>query len=372
MSASVSLYEVLLTEFDGIEKDGLDFTYLFAESVLYLTGGVSAFQYQHAVKPFCSEYNSEHSAKDFRLMLLDSHYSLLLLKLFCLRLAQQRVTEASVASLAEEYGIVEEDATFVRILFQNCVWFRKDLRLAAQKVVKGHHLLKLAEIHSLFNDVVYKPLLKYVKFFVYNKMRFIVNSQNLTFDDLHGDLMTKALQSYYSIVPVEATELHIVNYLKRAVHNHGINLIKSATSKKRGRLVRVSDDGQHSQFSLLCVSQNQVKATVGEDGTQVDLLESGDTSSQKFELSYSVSEVLDSVKATSRKYRLLTLLMGDEDPHFTEWLRQEGVAKAHEDNVDVQERSTAADFNRLVAEFLRVPFHKAESFLGSLRYLAEV
>jgi hypothetical protein len=351
-----------------VEPDSEAFVYTYAESILYLVGSSSAFEYQEYIKPYCSEY----SAKLFRLSIQDQRYANLDLKLFSLRLARMKSpTKEDAFSLGALLGITRNDTFMVYTLFSENGWFRRALCQAGRKVGRNNVLLDPKEIDTLFTRI-YPSILKYIKFISYKKLRFIVKSDNITFEDMHSDLSTKVLQSFYSLIPAQATELHIINYLKRAVHNHAINIIKSHTSQKRGRLVNVgSDKNNENQFSLLCVSQNQVHTGVDEDGNPVDILNVANDAHTKFELEFSVSEVLNSVKHRKKKYRFISLLMGKEDAEFTDWLKQEELCKPSEDNVDVQARCSANEFNGYVAEFLKVTPGKVETFLGSLRELME-
>lgn len=352
----------------SVEPDGQDFLHAYAESVLYLTGATSAFDYQELIKPYCEQ----HSAKVFRLSIQDQRYTNLELKLYAIRLAHLRTpTQEQAFELAAEFSITRNDARLIYILFCENTWFCRALKSASRKVKPNNPLLSCKEIDALFTRV-YPSVLKYIKFIAYKKLRFIVKSDNVGFEDIHSELSTKALQSFYSLIPAQATDLHIINYLKRAVHNHAINIIKSRTSQKRGRLVNVgTDKNNEQQFSLLCVSQNQVAAAFDADGNEIDMLNVANDSHSRFELQFSISEVLDSVKRNKKKYRFLSLLLGNEDSEFTDWLKQENLCKPSEDNVDVQSRTSANEFNSYVADFLNVSYRTAETFLGSLRELVE-
>lgn len=350
------------------DKKSEEFLYVYAESVLYLAGALSAFDYQHNIKPYCKV----KSAKFFRRSIQDQKYTNLNLKLFAIRLAQLRSPSRGDAfQLAAEFQIRSNDATLIYIFFSENDWFRRELKVAGKRVEKGNALLELKEIEGLFHRI-FPSILKYIKFISYSKLRFIVKAENEGFEDLYSELSTKVLQAYYSLIPAAATEAHIVNYLKRAVHNHAMNLIKSHTSQKRGRIINTGvDRNQQNQFSLLCVSQNQVGVTLDEDGSPVDILAVANDANEKFELQYCVSEVLDSVKYSKKKYRFVSLLLGTEDAEFSEWLRREKLSKPNEDNVDVQARTSAKDFNTYVADFLNVSYRTADAFLGSLREMVE-
>ena len=351
-----------------VQPDSPEFVYAYAESVLYLIGHSTAFEYQEYIKPFCQD----QSAKVFRLSLQDQRYTNLDLKLFVLKVARlTNATQDEIFTIASELGINSNDAQMVVILYEENAWFKRLIKQAGRKVGRNSPLLDCKSIDALFNKV-YPPFLKYIKFITFKKLRFIVKSDNVGFEDFHGELSTKVLQAFYSMIPVQATEQHIINYLKQVAHNHCINIIKSRTSQKRGRLVNVgTDKNNETQFSLLCVSQNQINAGVDEDGNEVDVLNVANDSHSKFQLQFSISQVLNSVKADKKKYRFVSLLLGQEDKEFTEWLRSEKLCRSNEDNVDCQARTSVQAFNTYVADFLNVSYRKVETFLGKLRDLVE-
>jgi len=363
-----SLY-LLVQEGLNVGVDTEDMVHAYAESVLYLSGATSAFDYQEFIKPYCENV----SAKVFRLRIQDSKYTNLDIKLFSLRIGQHKsITRAEVLRIAKQYSIHRNDALMINVLYQDCPWFRRLLKQCGKKVTPDNLLFDYVHINALFNRV-YPSVLKYIKFIAYKKMRFIVKADNEGFDDLYSELSAKMVQAFYSMMPVQATDLHVVNYLKRVMHNHVVNMIKSRTSQKRGRIVNVGTDrNNENQFSLLCVSQNQVAAGVDAEGNEIDLLNVASDANHKFERQFTISQVLNSVKASKKKYRFVTLLLGTEDEDFTAWLRSEGMCKPSEDNVDVQSRMSASEFNGLVAEFLKVPHTKVEHFLDSLRDMVEV
>ena len=340
-----------------------DYIYAFAETILYIAGASTAFEYQKFVKPFCEK----QSAKVFRLKLLNGRYTNLDLKLFTLKLASLPLASRGkeIEQLRVEYGVAKSDARLISILLAENSWFKTSIGKVVKSVGKKNPFFDLANINKLFEGI-YPHVTAYIKALTYKKMRFLVKHDNQDFEGLHSDLMSKVLQSFYSMLPTTKSALHIVNYLKRAAHNHAINMIKSHTSQKRGRLVNVGvDKNDQAQFTLLCVSQNQAALTT--EGEESDALNVADDSNRKFETRFSISQLLESVSTKSKKYRFLSLLLGVEDAEFTAWLHTEHLCRASEDNVAVQDRTTAADFNRYVADFLNVSYRKVESFLDSLK-----
>jgi DNA-directed RNA polymerase specialized sigma24 family protein len=332
-----------------------------------LVGASRAFDYQEYIKPFCDKV----SAKIFRLTLQKHRYTNLDYKLFLLRLSFIRsCTLRQAYDLAIEIGISENDAFLTYVLFTESAWFRRSVK-RGRMVGSDSELLHFQGIHALFNEV-YPALTKYIKYLTYTKLSFLQRSNNYDPEDFHSELMAKVLQSFYSIMPVSATTLHIINYLKRVAHNHTINLIKSHTSKKRGRRIDLGfDRNNQRQSMLLCISQNQAPVMTNAEGEQMDMLDVADDSHKKFELTFSIGQVLETYRSCRKKYRSLLLMLGTEDQEFTNWLRDSGLCSHREDNVTVQSRISPEEFNQYIAEFLNVPMRKMENFVGKLSQLVE-
>lgn len=345
----------------GLEQESEDAVYVFAESVLYLVGATGAFEFQRHVKPLCKA----RSAKIFRLRLRAHVYSNLSIKLYALHLAlKPNITQHRAKQCAQACDISLRDAKLMWLLFSQNHWFHNVLTKYARSLKCDHRLLEQSEIQGTFNRV-FPSVLKYIKHITYTKLRFLVKSTNSDFSDFHSELSTKLVQSFYSMVPITLSDAHLVNYLKRVVHNHAVNMIKSGTTQKRGRLVSSEvDENGNRQFSMLCLSQNQMPLT--EAGELADV-EGADDSAKRFELCFSITEILNSLKEQSKNYRFLSLLLGSEDLEFSDWLRRKGTCRESEDNVDVQHRYAPTEYTNLVSQFLHVSKQHADEFLHSLK-----
>lgn len=355
----------------GIEKDGEEFSIVFSQTISYLTKGINAFQYQNVLKPFCKGH--PFSAKDFRLRLHESRYVSLNLKLFMFRLGRLKsVTLAVAKQIMKELEIKGKDAKRMLQVWDQHAAMRKRIKARAREIPKERlHLLTIEGINHFFSDVVYKPLLRYIQWFVYKKLRFVVDSNNDQFEDFHNDVLAKVVQAFYTALPVvDRTDLHVVNGLKQTVHNHVINIIKSETSQKRGRLVPIGTDAAGNPINRLVVMAENQMPTNGEEDSNSNYHDvHGGTGNNldRFELEFSITEILSKLRETSKKHRFLKLLMGHDDPEFTAWLQERKIASRSEDNVAVQMKTSAHDFNRLLGEFLNVEEHKLQAFLKRLR-----
>jgi len=360
----------LITSMFGIEVDSEDFSILFDQTVSYLTDGITAFEYQHTIKPFCS--GTEHSAKVFRLQLHATRYLSLNLKLYAYTLGVNRSVDTDGAkTAAKALGIPNCDAARIFKCWNANQKFRARIKRHVSSLSKtgipASTLLTEQYIDNWFSNCIYAKVYSYIKFITYSKLRFIAKSSNVEFCDLHNDLLYKITQSYYSITPTTMVEAHVVNYLKRVAHNHAMNIIKAETTQKRGRLVNSGRDRENNRlFTLQVVSENQRIPT--SDGELPSYEEVDTCVTEQFDLQISVSQILTSLDRRSKKYRLLTILMGTEDQGFTEWLRSRNQCNQSQDNCDVQDRLTPRAFKALLSDFLNVSEDRVNVFLFKVKH----
>jgi hypothetical protein len=123
------------------------------------------------------------------------------------------------------------------------------------------------------------------------------------------------------------------------------------------------DASNQRTFSLLVMSENQMLFNPENPDATYDSLYSDDGQIDKFELEFSVSEILNRYRKTEKKYRFLCILMGTEDEEFTKFLFNLNECSEHEDNVDVQSRLPVKDFNKLLSRFLRIREKDANVFM---------
>lgn len=341
------------------EYESQEFADLYVHAIRYVCGCISAFAFQRILKTLPITV----SAKKFRLELHKSRYTTLDIKLFVYHLCKVRSLTREKAG--QYKGVAKRDATMCYLVVSKLAWVRKELKARLAKIGVANPMLTPEGAQDVFN-AVYTPVLKYIKHEVYRKLRFVAKSENEEFQDLHNNVLEKVIKAFNLLIPTAQCLAYVVNYLKRAAHNHIQNIIKSATTLKRGRLVNVGRDRNNErQFSLLCTSFNQMQLLT-EDG-EVVTPDAPDPTSENFELRFSISEVVDRLEAQPRKHRFVLILLGNDDEEFTQWLRANRLASDSEDHVDVQERTEATTFNRLIAEFLSVPFKKVQTFLDKLK-----
>lgn len=369
IAAERSLAKTICKMF-GVELDGVDFSVIFSQTLSYITKGITAFKYQKVLKPYCKGLS--FSAKDFRLSLHESRYMILNLKLFTLRLGRHKsLTLPLIKEITENLQVRITDAKRIVQVWEQHSGFRKRIKTEARSIPQHRlELLTLEGVGQYFGNVIYNDVMRYIRFMVYKKLRFVVSSNNDEFTDYQNDVLAKVVQAFYTMIPVvDKTDLHVLNGLKQTVHNHIINIIKSETSQKRGRLIPVGVDAQGRVINKLMVeSENQMAIVEGQEDSSYDELHGGTGNNMdRFELEFSISEILGKLAVTSKKHRFLQILMGQEDAEFTAWLQVRKIATRSEDNVDVQMKTSTEDFNRMLGEFLNVEERKLAAFINSLR-----
>lgn len=134
----------------------------------------------------------------------------------------------------ENYGVSK--------YLDSCKAYAKTLQL--EGYCRPWKLKKLVRIeHELLPEL--KP---FIGKFISRKMSFLIKSYGLTRHDLQHELILKGLQSLYQHYPFFESEKHIINVVKRAIHNHGIDIIYKYTRKKNNRLE--NKDGVFSQRNI--------------------------------------------------------------------------------------------------------------------------
>lgn len=343
----------LIVDTLGLTRNTEEHKEVFTHCISYITKGISAFEFQDRVRQFCHNV----SAKVFRLKLLSTKYVYFTIKLAVLKMAKFRsIDKPTMLEIAEEYGLGKSDTKTLYQVWNASVKFRARVKKIAREFGKN------VEFSTSFFDEqfkqIYEPVMKHIKYMTYSKLRFIVKSTNEEYCEFHSNMMLRVLQAYYQLVPTRESLAYVINYLKRAATNHAQNIIKSATSKKGGRLSQ--DQG------LLIVSENQLNVrTDNGDLMSYDEVYAEDHS-DKIDMTYSVGQILNRYRSRTKKYNLLTILMGNEDAEFTRWLQARKLCSQLEDNTDLQMRVEPKTFNKYVSEYLHVNETKLNVFLLSV------
>jgi len=103
-------------------------------------------------------------------------------------------------------------------------------------------------------------------------------------------------------------------------------------------------------------------SSVGDEQVSYEHLGS-DNQMEKFELSFSVVQLLDKYKSRERKYRFLMILTGMRDEPFTEWLILTKKCRPTSTNVEVQMDTSSDQFLEWLCSYMHIGQSKANVFL---------
>ena len=354
------------------------FTKVLRDTCFYLVGNIGAFDYQKNLKQYVKFSELPLSAKEFRLAVLELGKYTLNLKLYLLNVVKTNGFPKEFSSRKDflrktclAAGVkLRDGARCYKAIHPHIHKLRKCKRIKAtpKKIVNPYHR---EHWHLKFNGVVYKPVMKTIKQITYTKLRFISSSTNAELADLHSELAIKALQTYYRLVPTTADDAYIINYIRRAVSNHAKNIIKTYTSQKRGRMVRSGKDGfGGSNFDLIIVSENQIRAKAGEDGANITYDQLGDAFNaydgmRSIESMLSIKALKRRYRGVPRKYEVLKILLGEEHAGFTAFLKAKGVMRVGT-NSDFQDRCDTERYLQLIAEFTRISVRSLTKFKNAV------
>ena len=336
---------------------------LFDASVLYCVRSLSAFAYQRRLTSIFRKYKCNESVKEFRMEISSNSGFLLNLKFFCLSFVKNKLWLAKNESLLDnclaEYKIEAIDyEEFERFFAKkiNKASLNSAFETYTKKNIVTVEQIK-AQFYSMFQDIQ-----KYCKIITYKKLSFIIRSNNLSNEDFHCELMTKAIRAYYSLLPTNQTDLYILNYVKRAVHNHAMNIIKQYTFGKRDRLKSFNGN---SEFVLSVVSENQFRP-INNEGEYSSFDDFGglvDESYNAFEVKRTYHQLYKRHKGRAR--RLLKLILGEYDADFTDHLQKIKVITRNRDNVSFYD-SDIDQYKQQAFEFLKIDQDKGNRFLKTL------
>ena len=356
---------MLMTAIEDWFKDqDDDFKYqVFEASILYCIRQLTAFEYQKRLSKLFASHKVKTSVKEFRMELSSSSWFLLNIKYFCMSYSLQKLmrkeNRGNLKKCIRRYSIKKPDfLKFVKFLKSRVN--RTALSKAFSDYIK-EQILTVDQARAQFYGM-YIPIHNYCKAITYKKLRFIVRSNNLSPEDMHCELMTKAIRAFYSLVPSNETELYILNYVKRAVHNHAMNIIKQYTFGKRDRLKSYNDN---TDFVLSVVSENQFKPS-GTDGEYSSFDDYGglvDDGYRLFESKRSCHQMYKRQTALGRK--LLRLVFGEYDAAFTSHLHKNKVITKNKDNVSFYENNIE-QYKVQAFQFLDIDYEKGNDYLKKL------
>lgn len=337
------------------------------ESVRYLCGVSDAYAYQHFLKAHVRFRDLDISAKDFRLSLVEKSYFTLNVKFMALNLCKAAVTVDNIHHYANAFEIVRNDAVLLRRVFEDQK-FRRSMRKSDR--VKNMSMEDIEEgsvekTQRDFNDM-YPELMKHVRQKTFRKLKFLVNAENAEFSDFNGELLYKAIKAYYMMVPSSKSPAHVLNYLRSTCTNHALNIISAKTSDKRRRMNNAGADGFGGQnFSLTCVSENQLAAIDGEElfSYEGTLNEANQHDASKLISDLNFERIVTTLGKSRIRRRAILIVSGQDDSRFTRYLRTRELIKPDEDCADFVSRTKHENVVPHLADHLGVCKERLTKFL---------
>lgn len=309
------------------------------------------------------------SAQQFRLMLADSGYIHLNLKFFCLNLIKKGASPKNIDNCAETFNISRNDAVLVKKVFK---------QKGFQSSVKKHEAIQNLEMEDInrssfllvyeqFN-VVHPILMKHIKNKTYTKLRFISVSSNVEFYDFHMELICKAFQTYiHKLVPGKYSDAYVTNYIKRALSNHIVNIIKSYDTQKRRRMQQSGKDGFGGfRYEVPVISENQLYHAFGVENMIYENMRNSDINSEEeaeTEGNISFRMIMEKFGFTKKRRLFIYLMAQQEHFGFTSFLQKNNLIEKSEDNIDYYTYAGNEDYFNQVCQYLQVGTNSASKFI---------
>lgn len=214
-----------------------------------------------------------------------------------------------------------------------------------------------------------KELHSYINAYVYRKLRFISNSNNLDLFDLSCDVACEAVKSYYTEVPFKS-DIFLKNTVKSKIHSTGINLIKYYNMNKRKRLTQ-NEDGT---FTGTVISTSISDTDSSNDS--FDLLERIDTHSINEYKEIDFKQSINSLKtkyeeinteARSKKYQALQILSLENHESYVKWFNTEYEARCEDVEDCYDFLSNSSDFLESIRKYFNAGPNSWSSFLDEIK-----
>jgi len=336
--------------------------------VRHVLGADDAYACQRLFKEHFDFTQSDTSAQKFRLLLSDVSYIHLNIKFFCFNLLKHGMNHEKLTRFQKQFNIDRNDVVLIKKVFDQ--WgLRKNLRSSTRIAEIKKEQITKAEFNKVFDvfNSIYPAVHKHIRNKTYTKLRFISTSSNMEFYDLHMELTCKVLQAYIKMVPTVMTPLHIANYLRSAVNNYTVNIIKSHTTQKRRRMIQGAADGFGGfTYEIPIVSENQLFSSFGLENLSYEGMSSTDTRTEEDrvkESSISFDMILRRFGKTKKRQVFIKLISMQENEKFTRYLKKHERIEGEQDNVDFSESAGQRAYFEAVCSYLNLRKSQARKFM---------
>ncbi|WYW01609.1 hypothetical protein Amme1_00217 [Pseudomonas phage vB_PpuM-Amme-1] len=203
--------------------------------------------------------------------------------------------------------------------------------------------------------------------FTNKKLTFTTKGTGRDKDDVHSDLRIAALRAAYKTYPFQLCDLHLINSMKSAIHNVGINLIQSATTKSRQVMVKEDDEFimLRENFDFYG-SHNDVASVVSSCGLDGGAAMGSGGCSTTDSITY--QQLVSQVKGRAAQF--LVMLAGHYSERFSAYLRQIGINKDNDEwsqAVLTGRRTSIQRYCEIIADYCKVPHEIANKLLAGYR-----
>lgn len=164
-------------------------------------------------------------------------------KIAVLRCLVRKLKPFDLIAISDEFegcGLARTDRIFYTLLWDTghinlVIDMFKTAVENAEKCELSFNAIK-AELNKEYMDSLFKTAM----FFTTRKLRFIVLSNRMSFNDMAAELVSRAIPAYYWVRPYY-TRKHALNYTKQAIRGWVQRTIQYYTDPSRARMIK---DGQ--------------------------------------------------------------------------------------------------------------------------------
>jgi hypothetical protein len=148
----------------------------------------------------------------------------------------------------------------------------------------------------------FKHNTSFIQKFVYRKQKFIAQYNNMSYEDLVGELKIAGIRAAYKASPFYVSQAHLDNIMRQSIHNCGVNIIAKYTTQKRARIISTTE--------------SDYMQTVTTDETELNNIPDETDRQSYLEGELSVQSILNELEGPEKL--AVELLSGKDNKYFTE------------------------------------------------------
>jgi hypothetical protein len=243
-----------------------------------------------------------------------------------------------------------------------------NISLWEEKIDKAECMLNNLQEYEKHCSKLIENLQVYTRRFVYMKLRFIMFSNSLEIEDITNDLLAKATEAYYASIPFKP-ELHILNIMKRAIHNEGINLINYYGAAKRQRLM-INPENTSNILTNRIISLHLTDQSHEMHGSEVPEflfnLAEEDQNRENMEIDYDINKIKSGLIKPSH-VKAVSLLAMEDDPEFSKSASKIVRNVAKKDSESIYRLVGPKMYRKLVRKYLGIKRDEMALLVNSIQ-----